>query len=69
MDKEKVLLEISEADDDFIEDILTVAMKRKQQLYPDWEIRYLAVPGEAAGQQRQRYERAWQVLAERRAGL
>lgn len=69
MDKEKVLLAIWEADDDFIEDILTAAMKRKQLLNPDWKIRYLAVPRDASVEERHRYERAWQVLTERRAGL
>lgn len=69
MDREKVLIAVLEADEDFIEDILTAAMKRKQMLHPDWEIRYLAVPRDAAGEQRLRYERAWQVLTERRAGL
>ena len=53
---------IAEADEDFIEDILTAAMKRKQQLYQDWDIRYLAVP--RTGEERQRYERVWRVLTE-----
>ena len=62
MNKQEVLKAIAEADEDFIEDILTAAMKRKQQLYPDWDIRYLAVP--RTGEERQRYERVWRVLAE-----
>ena len=62
MDRREVLSAIAEADEDFIEDILTAAMKRKQQLYPDWDIRYLAVP--RTGEERQRYERVWRVLTE-----
>ena len=62
MDRREVLSAIAEADEDFIEDILTAAMKRKQQLYPDWDIRYLATP--RTGGERQRYERAWRVLTE-----
>ena len=62
MDRREILSAISQADEDFIEDILTAAMKRKQQLYPDWDIRYLAVP--RTGEERQRYERVWRVLTE-----
>ena len=62
MDRPEVLNAIAAADEDFIEDILTAAMKRKQQLYPDWDIRYLAVP--RTGEERQRYERVWRVLTE-----
>ncbi|MDO5546371.1 MAG: hypothetical protein Q4F81_11245 [Eubacteriales bacterium] len=62
MKRNEVLRTILEADEDFIEEILTVAMKRKQQLYPDWDIRYLAMPRTEG--ERQRYERAWKVLTE-----
>ena len=62
MDRREILSAIAQADKDFIEDILTAAMKRKQQLYPDWDIRYLAVP--RTGEERQRYERVWRVLTE-----
>ena len=62
MDNGEVLNAIAAADEDFIEDILTAAMKRKQQLYPDWDIRYLAVP--RTGEERQRYEWVWRVLTE-----
>lgn len=62
MDRREILSAISQADEDFIEDILTAAMKRKQQLYPDWDIRYLAVP--RTGEERQCYERVWRVLTE-----
>lgn len=62
MDMREILSEIAQADEDSIEDILTAAMKRKQQLYPDWDIRYLAVP--RTGGERQRYERVWRVLTE-----
>ena len=62
MDRREVLSAIAEADEDFVEDILTAAMKRKQQLYPDWDIRYLVAP--RTGGERQRYERAWRVLTE-----
>ena len=62
MDRRERLSAIAQADEDFIEDILTAAMKRKQQLYPDWDIRYLAVP--RTGEERQRYERVWRVLTE-----
>ena len=61
MDRPEVLNAIAAADEDFIEDILTAAMKRKQQLYPDWDIRYLASRWEA---ERDRYERAWKALTE-----
>ena len=62
MDRREILSAIAQADEDFIEDILTAAMKRKQQLYPDWDIRYLAVP--RTGEERQRYEGVWRVLTE-----
>ena len=62
MDRREILSAIAQADEDSIEDILTAAMKRKQQLYPDWDIRYLAVP--RTGEERQRYERAWKALTE-----
>ena len=62
MDRREILSAIAQADEDFIEDILTAAMKRKQQLYLDWDIRYLAVP--RTGGERQRYERVWRVLTE-----
>ena len=62
MDRPEVLNAIAAADEDFIEDILTAEMKRKQQLYPDWDIRYLAAP--RTGGERQRYERVWRVLTE-----
>ena len=62
MNREEVLHNILEADEDFIEDILTAAMRRKQQLYPEWDIRYLAVPRRE--RERERYERAWKVLTE-----
>ena len=62
MDRREILSAIAQADEDSIEDILTAAMKRKQQLYPDWDIRYLAVP--RTGEERQRYERVWRVLTE-----
>ena len=62
MDNGEVLNAIAEADEDFIEDILTAAMKRKQQLCPDWEIRYLAAP--RTERERQRHERAWKALTE-----
>lgn len=62
MDRREILSAIAQADEDSIEDILTAAMKRKQQLYPDWDIRNLAVP--RTGEERQRYERVWRVLTE-----
>lgn len=62
MDRPEVLNAIAAVDEDFIEDILTAAMKRKQQLYPDWDIRYLAAPRWEA--ERDRYERAWKALTE-----
>ena len=62
MDRREILSAIAQADEDSIEDILTAAMKRKQQLYPDWDIRYLAVP--RTGEERQRYERVWRVFTE-----
>ena len=62
MDRREILSAIAQADEDFTEDILTAAMKRKQQLYPDWDIRYLAAP--RTERERQRYERAWKALTE-----
>ena len=62
MDRREILSAIAQADEDFVEDILTAAMKRTQQLYPDWDIRYLAVP--RTGEERQHYERVWRVLTE-----
>lgn len=62
MNKEEVLRAVAQADGDFVEEILTAAINRKRQLHPDWEIRYLALPRSAAGEERQRYECAWKVL-------
>lgn len=64
MNKEEILHVISEADAVFIEDILTAAMKRKQLLYPGWEIRYLAMPRGTDREERNRYEQAWRALTE-----
>ena len=60
MIKKLMLKMIVQADDSLIEEILSAAMARKQELHPDWEIRYLAQPKSEDGQQR--YERTWRVL-------
>lgn len=60
MIKKLMLKMIVQADDSLIEEILSAAMARKQELHPDWEIRYLAQPKSEDAQQR--YERAWRVL-------
>lgn len=65
MNRNEVLSSILEADEDFIEDILAAAMNRKKRLYPDWEIRYLALPRGTDREERNRYERVWQMLTER----
>lgn len=62
MDRGEVLRVIAQADGDFVEEILTAAIARKRQLYPDWEILYLAQSRQAGSEERERYARAWQVL-------
>ena len=44
MEMARLIREIENADVFQVDRILDAAMKRKQQLYPDWEIFYCAAP-------------------------
>ena len=41
---DEVLVYTKNADDTQVEQILNAALDRKRELFPDWDIQYLAVP-------------------------
>ena len=52
---------IQSADASELEDILDAAIKRKRELFPDWDILYLAIPKNDADERMRTYDyiRQW----------
>ena len=46
MELEELLIRISKMEPESLEVILNAAFERKRELYPDWDIIYLALPKE-----------------------
>lgn len=61
---EQVLQEIRRADAKEIDEILDAVLERRRQLYPGWEMVYLAAPK----QNPEDGERAWKDMWERSNG-
>ncbi len=61
MTREKVLEIIEEADAVWVDHFLDAAINRKRELYPDWEISYIAM-GRKAG--KETWEQVWRLLSE-----
>ena len=69
MQANKILHAIVNADRKTIDDILDVAMKRKRELYPDWEIFYCAAPKESVSSLEEMVRKAWEFEQELKAKI
>ena len=62
MDMKKVLESIRNADTTEIGDILEAAVQRKRELYPEWEMVYLALPKNDPQERKRTLEWVWKDL-------
>ena len=59
---ETILEDIKQADDYEIYEIVTAAMDRYREVYPEWEIMYLAVPKNNPEERKRILEQAFNYL-------
>lgn len=65
---EQILRGIQNADAKEIDDILDAAVKRRRQLYPDWEMIYLAAPKKNPEDGEQIWKAVWKNMPGQEGG-
>ena len=64
MGLEDLLKEIECADAEKVEDIISAAFKRKRELYPQWDLIYLAMPKNKPEERKATLEYFWKLYKE-----
>lgn len=59
---DEIIMKIEEANEAQIDELLSTAIERKRELFPDWEILYLALPKRDTRQWKQILDQVYAYL-------